>query len=313
MRSATAAPLLSSHFGVTLQLDAPQFNPIEGGGIWTYPFVQSSFTPTLNTATADYVVDDWYGHWSTAISGLGSLNTVFGTYPLNDEPYDVEAVYIDDDPYNIYIAIVTSFPPAPGLTETRPIGSATPPALVVAGDIALDFGLNVPLDGFRYDYGVNVNLELMPSDPTTQDATAGPAKTFPSLSLIHRTANSDWYPGTSSAQDPANLKPSNYDPTSSGFSGVPLAFALTDYYQLSFGGNEENNAPTYVLEAILPRYYFGGLDPGDTFGVRYTMGCVNNVNLVFTADIDTEFIPEPSSLVLLAAGLGLAWRRRRPR
>ena len=106
-----ATGLLSTHFGVTLALQAPY-----NGGTYN-AFDWDSFVPTLNTGTVDFTEGDWYGNWSESNTSFTTIQhaTAPGTsdqdwYPSGGEWYDVEAMYFDNDANNIYVAIVTSVP-----------------------------------------------------------------------------------------------------------------------------------------------------------------------------------------------------------
>ncbi len=287
------ADILSSHFGVTLEIDTNTnyWDYKDGHGERTYPMDQDSYTPTLNTDTADHIVDDWFGEWKY------DNRTIFGTKPSGGEPYDVEAIYFDDDQENLYIAIVTSFGPNPGYNG------------VVSGDIALDFGINDEYsDGFSYDFGVNINNEIRRSDPTKNALFNGSAVG----TGLYQTANSDWYLGSPQNDVPGSGELTNFDPNFSSFSGTYLGDAIqADYYEYDFGYYEETLWATYVIEATIPRALFAmEILPDDLIGVQWMSGCRNdNGNLNLYGSVNT---PEPGTLALTALGLaGLAWVRRR--
>jgi len=294
--------LLEEHFGVNLELGSAHWDSRQHA--WTYPFDLASFVPTRNTDTVDYMVGDWYGSWSK--KHLNRYTTIHGDHPGGDEPYDVEAMYFDDDPNNIYIAIVTSFPPPPGLIDPRIDDGAK----VATGDLAIDVGLNDPAsDGFRYDYGVNINHEIRTDDGAQfGDAVVG--------NEVYRTANSDWYLGTPDYSAPGSGQLTNFDPNAAGFSGTSVGAAQVAYYRYTFpDGKEENGFPTYVIEAVLPRLMLGGLTPGQTVGIQWLPGCRNDSG-TFVGDIDTQAVPAPATLLLLvaggaAAGVGRKWGKKR--
>ena len=298
------ADLLLDHFGVTLQLGTPV------APATTSPFDLTSFTPTKNLATVDYIVGDWYGVWDP--NDFNNNTTVWGDLPAGGEPYDVEAIYFDDDPYNLYVAIVTSFDPPPGRNEDR----FAFPQLVVTGDLAIDLGLNGPAaDGFNYDYGVDINNEVRPTNPAL-NATAGSPLSFPTPRSLYRTANTDWYLGSPTVAVPAINELSNLDPDFTGSTAVLAGQTIVNYYEydLNGGTKDENDHATYVVEATIPRAYLGGgLNVGQTVGLSLTEGCRNDVLRFQTLpDVDTEFIPEPTTMALLLTGIGAGlWRKRR--
>ena len=63
-------------------------------------------------------------------------------HPSGGEPYDIEALYFDDDAQNIYIAIVTSIAPGPNS---------------ILGDIALNVDDNSKTGELGYEYGVKTS------------------------------------------------------------------------------------------------------------------------------------------------------------
>ncbi len=285
-----AGMLLEDHFGVTLSLGNKHWDSKQHA--YTYPFDLNSFVPTKNTATTDYMVGDWYGEWSK--TKLNNSSTIHGDHPGGDEPYDVEAMYFDDDPNNVYIAVVTSFPIPPGLTEARKPYRHDPQE-IVTGDIALDLGLNAPAaDGFRYDYGVNLNHEKRTANGGVfNGSTVG--------NEVYRTANSDWYLGNPHVSASGHSM-TNFDPNYTGFSGSLAGTAQVNAYEYTFpGGKEENGFPTYVIEATIPKSILVGLAPGQQVGVSWLPGCRNDSGN-FVGDIDAQAVPEPATLLLFAMG-----------
>ena len=56
---------------------------------------------------------------------------------------------------------------------------------------------------------------------------------------------------------------------------------VLNYYEYQFaGGLLENGAPTYVIEAVIPRSFFGADNPrnGDPIGLRFSPACRNDGN-----------------------------------
>lgn len=301
--SATA-DLLLDHFGVNLQLDTDVANRRWDTyqSAWSYRIDPDSYTPTNHTGTIDYEVDDWFGEWDAngSVENLNSFDINTGTEPVGGEPYDVEAIYFDDDTDNLYIAVVTSFDPPPGYYEPR-VGDV----LIVSGDLALDFGFNDPHmpDDFSYDYGVNINHEHR----TAGDATSGGTAIGTEL---YRTANADWYLGTPSGAIESEGELTNFDPAWTGFSGDYLGAAPVSYYLYDFGTEEETLCDTYIVEVTIPRYLLPPLFKGDEIGIARARGCRNDAaHMVVDADVDS---PEPATLVLTSLGLcALGWLKRR--
>jgi len=315
--SATVnAGLLEDHFGVNLQLLDP--NPYSWSG---NPFDLTSFRPTKNTDTVDFYVEDWYGKWYPTGWSHETLrydapenfdpndpNTYANGYPSGGEPYDVEALYFDNDADNLYLAIVTSFDPPPGHIEN---GRGYNNLLIFTGDIAMDFGIQSPYaDGFRYDFGINLNHEQRQADGSAKPggSTIG--------SDVYRTSNSDWYvPKQAGVVNSKKL--TNFDPVYSGLTS--LGDATVSYRDM---GLYENNYDTYVIEATIPRSFFESYLPkgfydGMPIRVQWGGSCKNDMGEV-SATLDATFnnpppvTPElPPGLLLLLTSLPVALTRLR--
>ncbi|MBN1138371.1 MAG: hypothetical protein JXM73_17415 [Anaerolineae bacterium] len=294
--------LLQDRFGVTLGLLAPW-----GGGSYR-SFNPSTFAPTLNTETADWIEADWYGNWSA-----GSFNhtTIRGSYPSGGEWYDVEAIYFDNDATNFYIAIVSSTPHlhdwggghvGVGIYETRNDYNVW----IRPGDISLNLVLGAPRqerNGTTWHYNLGIDIthddrDTLGNTVQMHDADLGAALYRTAYDLggsdVKNSATSDWYTSGPGYNVTAYWEHTNFDPL---YSGRPapeyLGETTTAYYEYSFGGLLENNAPTYVYEVTVPRALLGSdnPDPGDTVGIQFVSGCRNdgdsNVAIVeLTADVD---------------------------
>ena len=94
-------------------------------------------------------------------------------WPSGDEPYDVEALYFDNDAENVYIAIVTSVAPYSyvgggvqgwGVYESRPPFSASNGFWIPGSDLAISLMKGTPRNEeqgtqWYYNYGLNIAHE----------------------------------------------------------------------------------------------------------------------------------------------------------
>ncbi|MHB8101722.1 MAG: PEF-CTERM sorting domain-containing protein [Methanosarcina sp.] len=135
--------------------------------------VENNIDPVYNTP-GEHSYPDWTGYSSTGIhmKGTGETSVSLGPelklshpdswsnsnnrggfylQPAGGEPYDIEALYFDDDAQNMYIAIVTSLP-TNGHTDNY--GRHTDP-----GDIAIDLNNNG-----GYEYGIKIDTGLIRRD-----------------------------------------------------------------------------------------------------------------------------------------------------
>lgn len=298
--------LFDEYFGVTPSLGAPQQDVFNGG---TYtPFAPGSLLPTRHLDTIDYVIDDWYGSWSFGNPNYYQSGSGAGQVPAGGEPYDVEAIYFDDTDSDLYIVIVTSFDPPEGRYDSRFSGSP----LIVTGDLALDLRQgDAHTDGFHYNYGVNINMEVRPTNPE-DDATSGGSTIG---STLYQTTNSDWYLGTPDYDVPGQGEFTNFDPNWSGFGGTALG-STTVSYELwdSRLGGQECRYGTYVIEVIIPRNLLPPLQEGDQISLQWVEGCRNDAtgtNAVIRLDGEID-VPEPGTMALTGLGLlGMGWWKRR--
>jgi len=266
----------------------------------------------LNTGTADYVESDWYGDWNFSAFGDGT-STIQHTpapgtadldyIPSGDEPYDVEAMYLDDDLANIYVVIVTSFPHYVaanndvGLVDPRISANA---ALVRPGALSINlFSGNPRIERnsteWHYNYGVDITHENRDNTINVggyntramRDNTLGNAlyKTDYDAggSNILDPANSDWYTSLVNGVVEAYWEHTNFDPFSTQSTPL-LSFqgnVTTNYYEYNFGGGlQENGHPTYIYEFTIPRSLLGTDDlcTSDLIGIRWVEGCRNDGN-----------------------------------
>jgi len=306
--------LLSNRFGVTLTLLPPHDGGTNNSFDWT------SFQPTLNTVSTDYEESDWYGNWSwadwnvttiqhTPAPGTGDHDDL----PSGAEPYDVEAIYFDNDLENFYIAIVSSVSfgvdtdnngvvDDVGIVEQRLNANR---AFVRPGDISLNLfksatsRLEYNNTTWCYNYGLNITDEIRPNNDNSNEDVMGAYTTMFMRSLVLGTtlyqtssdqpasaadviypATGDWYTGTRSGHVGAYYEHTNFDPGHSQFTGTALGNASqVSYYNYNFaGGLLENGDSTYVLEATIPRALFGVDNPsnGGQIGIRWMPACRND-------------------------------------
>jgi len=301
--------LLYDHFGVTLTLDEGRPDTINGGT--AYYFAEGTFAPTRHADTVDYVVNDWHGLWALdGTSGEVSAPDA-GQVPTGFEPYDVEALYLDDDAQNLYVVVVTSFDMPPGKGTDGP-GHGND--VVVSGDLALDLGLNEPfLDGFSYDFGVDLNDERRRNSNNAKPGAGAVGNT------LYRTENDDWYLGTPRSAVAGADELTNLDPDWKDFAGTELGEVTVSYYDYDFGdGRQECGYATRVIEVTLPRLLLPTLERGQTVQVSWVMGGRQDGSddyggLRFDTPPDIDQAPEPATLLLVGVGAGALIARHRLR
>ena len=310
--------LLSWHFGITPTLDLTAFNSTAGyddgsGANGGYPFDANSLIPTKHTDTADYKISDWFGGWD---KDFGYTN-IAGLYPSGGEWYDVEALYLDNDEDYIYVAMITSAPfkdtSISGNDANKTIGIVDPrldstTAFIRPGDLSISLfkegTARNERDGttWSYNYGLNLIDEVRPNNDNTNEYDVGGFKTqymrsetlqkglYATTSDLPDTADDivypdigDWYTGSRRGHVDAYYELTHFDPSedSSQFSGSYKGDATyVNYYRYSFpSGHEENDAQTWVIEAIIPKSLFGTDITGEAqqaMAIRWTMGCRND-------------------------------------
>jgi hypothetical protein len=250
-----------------------------------------SFTPPTFAYTIDGYINDWVaasGSW-TPKPGVKAWTqedqTGSGSFYLNPgyggQTYDAEAMYIDWDASNLYVAIVTGLSPAT---------SQNPPNSYAAGDILFDFGP----DG-TYNFGLVTK--------TRSDKTAGELYGVTSLT----------YGLWEGPNDPG--PPYNYPVAVA--TGSKIADASIVYEAAkSFTGYGANLSEThYLIEASIPVSAFGAFwsanGPTQSFHAQWGALCANDI-----IGVDPRaHVPEPGSLLLATLGLGTlaGFQRRRAR
>ena len=274
--TTAGATVLDTHFGVSLSVGFKDF----GGGKSGADAHINSWAST--SATADSAVDDWYGKPAMEYDPFPNSTPLVwgvGSWPSGGEPYDVEAVYFDDDAANLYIAVVTSVPGCPGFIQP----GLESYGYIMTGDLSL--GIN----GAAYAFGVDINLNDTGEDAGTHgtDTTIGTG--------LYATSSSDWYVGNA-----RYARSGTYRPNFNG-AAMPGSFVGDVGVEYVGTGLVENEFETFVLGVTIPRSLVGGLLPGDTVHVRYASACRNDV-LGVCGSVDT-YVPEPGTMVLLVTGL----------
>ena len=229
-------------------------------------FTGASWTPTLHTSTVDYIHENWTPD-GPPIPSPGDWGGGFG------EQFDVEAIYFDNDDDYIYYAMVTSFhpdyllPTELGYNHDR---------YIAPGDLAINMG------GGMYEYGIDTGANTYGGTATGEVVQGG-----------------TWFL-QNPAWDVSQPFLTNY------YGGTSMGYASIDWYDL---GMIENDYGTWVLELTIDRSYLGNPGNGDTVGLHWTLGCRNDY-LGLIGDIDDHPpippIPEPTTLLLLGLGFGVA-------
>ncbi|MDX9864721.1 MAG: sortase [Anaerolineaceae bacterium] len=330
-----ATGLLATHFGVTLSLLPPHDGGSYNSFDWD-SFQPTLNTGTVDFTEGDWYgnwsetdPDDHSTIQHPSTAGTPDQDW----YPSGGEWYDVEAMYFDNDANNIYVAIVTSVPfivanpdfgtiagvnaTEVGVGDNRWGNTGDPRLWVRPGDLALSLFAGTArterYGPWHYNYALDLVHEDRNSDQghplgwgsvEMRDTNLGAGFYETNYdaggSDITGVAGFDWYASTSgSGRVPAGWEHTNFDPASPdvGLANYLGAATYVDYYEYVFPGGElENNARTYVIEATIPRSLFGANNPasGDSVGIRWVEGCRNDGNntdrvLSLVGDIDDPF------------------------
>lgn len=252
-------------------------------------FSQTAADWTAKAGVKASVVEDW--------NGTGSS---FG-----GQPYDAEAMYLDWDSNNLYVAIVTGTPP-----NNAQYGP---------GDLAIHFGaVNGPADK-NYAYGVdltgstgNYNYNPLPSSAGYQFTPGG----------VY--TNVDWASGLSAwsgSTDPTSILGGTMDPN---LAQVSYSLITDNGSTAKIGAYRSSYEKHYLIEVAIPVVAFGsdwtpdGAN-GMTIALHWTQNCGNDeILLSHTTPPGTgpggSGVPEPASMALMGLGmLGLGFTRRRTR
>lgn len=251
------------------------------------------------TPALAYTIDGELSDWGVSHNGNASDwnpnsgiyykvedQTGSGAYYLGPgwggQAYDAEAMYVNWDTSNLYIAIATGHNPA---TEDKPSSNS-----YGAGDIAIDIGNNG-----SWDYGI---------DTTGNYGVAG--SIYSSVSWAYGLWNS------SNAYDPTHPDPAH--PTSILSGTLKGAGTLASSGgSTGYGAGSASNLH-YFYEVAIPLSIFGNQWAGMDFTVHWTQNCANDSIFVSASDFphDTVTVPEPGTLALLPLGaLAIGAMRRR--
>jgi hypothetical protein len=254
----TSGTLLNDRFGVVPALQGAPIAP--GTGL---PYNWGSLVPTKNLSTADYIIGDWYGSWSTTAFDSNPVpRTVRNPlghdwWPSGDEWYDTEAIYFDNDANNFYLAFIASSPfcqtvnisgtptDVQGVYENRS-GLGTAYIVVPPSDVAIDLGLSTARDEsygdkFRYNYGLDLvheNRDVFTtygsySSASPRDFTLGTGmyKTYPDNQPVNQSNDnpavglSDWYTAMGTGAAASHGEHMNFDPQSARNNTAPMGKA----------------------------------------------------------------------------------------
>lgn len=261
------------------------------------------------TAAASIVVDgnlsDWginKNTWAPASGIHYSVedSTGTGAYWLNPgwggQAYDAEAMYATITDGKLFIALATGHDPR---TLNKPSASS-----FGAGDFAIDFGKNG-----TYELGINMLYA------TALSKGKYTYETFGILGGVY--ANPTWSYGLWAPDgSQTSTRPDKLHPTSL-LNGTQIGRADLVYTTNGVGGYGQKEGDLhyfYEMSVDLGLLYQAGWD-GSAFNIHWTQNCANDS--IITDPGFPSTVPEPTSLVLVGAGLfgllGIGRRRRAPR
>lgn len=264
------------------------------------------YSPLINQYSGAY--PDWTGYRSTGFhmqkNGLMKDPEEFkekammsGTYlsPSGGEPYDIEALYFDNDKNNMYIAIVTSMNQS-GYTETSPWDNYKGICYrryTEAGDIAIDLD-NSSSGSQEYEYGVIIHNDTTPSDSD---------KTF----YGHLIYKPKWTLPQSSDGFLENA-PSDCDKFTYSADKGPISLNYTKLNineKVDYGTKGTRDVPKYLIEVSIPRNKIGNPPDETLSNIHITIGCGNDVVELEPVRFKTDIPEFPSIALPVAAIMGV--------
>jgi hypothetical protein len=238
---------------------------------------------------------DWTGYKSTGYhmqkNGLMTIPVDFAEtdmyygstrylQPSGGEPYDIEALYFDDDSQNAYIAIVTSMDQS-GYTEPPNEGGR----FVEAGDIALDLDRNSNTGEYGYEYGIITH--------STDDTKIGQIIYNPKWSLPQSSIGF-----SGNAPSRCELGPNSIIVGKASFIYKKSSIKET----VDYGSKGNKDTYNNIIEVSIPRSAIGSPSPNTLSNIHITIGCGNDVIELEPVKYKSN-IPEFPSIVLPVAAI----------
>ncbi len=340
--SAGAGPwtggLLYSRFGVTLDVEKYNFgDAVTPKEVYRFNNSWTPSTPPHPNVDVDYIVNDFYAYpgeyreiypaeYGSDFDGHVVNDPTYSTptEPAGGEIYDVEAMYMTNDEHNIYLAIVTSVPPPPGIE----LDEGEPTEVTIStGDLAIhtqdDGG-----GGGDYYYGIDINHADTGENSVGTDDTIG-SEMYQTEFFGKGADGDDWY--TANLLDAVGgISREDTNFYGAGLAGSKLVGDATDgiivkYLDTSLQeGYEETetdpDATTWEVNVVIPidlmpEFRNIGRDETREMGFSFTPGCRNDGNdTLVSIELRGEYhdVPEPGTFIMTGLGLlGLALLRRR--
>ena len=248
----------------------------------------------IPNAQVTYIVEDnqnrllgGSGFYGVHIKGTGSTYTyyheqkvkttdgIWTIEPSGGEPFDLEAVYMDQDLSTLYIGIVTSMEPAPLNSYGNPDGGKRP------GDFALNSDSDLTTGENGYEYGIVVGENPYPAAAGLKQGDIVYLPDWESKGAIDPQERPDviigWHAG----------------------GGIVGNLGADFVYNNGWMTILDHGYPNYVIEAKIPKASIGStgkwLKISDLF---YADNCLN----------DTLYVPEfPTIAISIGAILGVAF------
>jgi len=253
----------------------------------------SAISINAQAYSIDGDINDWINvpsgsanDWNPAYPGVAYTVEDNDSYVWSrgKQRYDAEAMYVDSDADNIYVAVVT--------------GRSFNKNYYPAGDLAFDFGN----DG-SFEYGVVVR-----SDSGNTDVNSANNGGIGNQGDVYSVT--DWNVGI--WDDSGNYvgvgNGTQAHPTTvqagSIIGNTSLAYTELLYDGVSPAQLGANSGSHYLIEAKISKSLLNLMGLGDSFTVHWAMGCANDtISTTYDIGGDIVNVPEPSTLVVLLIGL----------